>query len=245
MLDELFLTVFNPTMEDIPQTFAPYMREYFRHDPRFQDRLGVSSSSYRPISISVGVVCTQTAVPVLGVPEVSLTVFAVPNVLERLLIELTPPIPRERVVYFEAIEPSIPRELFFMMPNIETLRILDVELSKDFLQPNPGANTKLLPSLRFLSLQGLTLSDNDWGHLTTYLARQTSDGQVISLEIGGSFPHLCLEVMEEVETLVEEFNCHPNPVTTCPLGRCEGEVERSGQPDDPQWPLRRGKKKKK
>jgi len=62
-----------------------------------------------------------------------------------------------------------------------------------------------------------------------YLAHQTSDNQTISLEIGGHFSHLWLEEVVEVEDLVKEFNCNPDRVTTCPLGRCGGRVRGSGQ----------------
>ena len=241
MLNELRLTVFNSTVENISQNLAPYMRDYFRHNPRFQDRLGVCSSSYRSISILVGVVRTRTAVPVLELPRVFLNIFTTPDILDRLFIDLITQIPPEHVVAFQTRR-DVPREVFFAMPNIDTLNIIDAKVSEGFLQPNPDGphpNTKLLPSLRSLSLNDLTLSDKEWGHLTTYLAHQTSDGQAISLEIEGNFPHLCLEVMEEVEGLVEEFNCYQevedlveesnyqDPVTICPLGRCKGEVRGS------------------
>jgi len=151
--------------------------------------------------------------------------------LEQFFADLIAPVPQERVVSFEANTLDM-QELFSTMPNIETLRISNVELSGGFLQPNPDgprANMKLLPSLRFLSIRGLTLPDNNWGHLTAYRTHQTSDNQTISLEIEGKFPHLCLEVAEAVEDLVEEFNCNPSRVTTCPLGRCGGRVRGSGQ----------------
>ena len=163
MLDELHLTVFHPTVGDISQALVPYMRDYFRRDPRFQDRLGVSSSNHSSVSISVGVVRTQAAMLGLELPMVSLTVFTVPNMLEQLLLDLITPIPRERVVSLNPFKPDTERELPPMMPNIETLCISDVELSGGFLQPNPDGprtNKKLLPSLRFLSLQDLTLRDN-------------------------------------------------------------------------------------
>ena len=233
MLDNLYLTAFTPTMEDVSQNFAPYMQDYFRRDPRFQDRLSVSSSTDRIVSVSVGVLHTETAAPVPELPRVELTVFTVPNMLEKFLAELIAPIPRERVVSFKTTTLDMRGELFSTMPNIETLRISNAELSGGFLQPNPNgphANTKLLPSLRFLSLQGLTLPDNNWGHLTTYLAHQTFDNQALSLEIGGDIPHLCPEVMVEVKDLVEELDCNPDGVKTCPLGRCEEVVRRPGRP---------------
>ena len=99
-----------------------------------------------------------------------------------------------------------------MMPNIETLRVSGVELSKGFLRPSPDgprANAKLLPSLRSLHLANVTLNNGDWGHLMTYLTHQISDGQLISLKIIGEFPHLCTEVAKEVKDLVGEFICYP------------------------------------
>ena len=234
MLDDLYLTVFNPTVEDISQTFAPYMRDYFRRDPWFRDRLGVSSaSSRRSVSFSVGVASTKTTAPFLELPQVSITTFASPNMLEQFFVDVIASSPRERVVTFEATEPDVPREVFFAMPNIGRLCIFDAKVSEGFLQPDPDGprpNTKLLPSLRSLSLENPTLGDNGWDHLMTYLAHQTSDGQVISLEIGGSFPHLCLDVVKEVENLVEKFSCRQDPVTTCLLCRCEGKVRGTRQP---------------
>jgi hypothetical protein len=96
------------------------------------------------------------------------------------------------------------------MPNIEALWLSNVALSKGFLQPNPDglhANTKPLPSLRFLHLNGITLSKNDWGQLTAYLAHQISDNQIIWLQ-ASDCPYVCPEVVKVVEGLVEEFSRH-------------------------------------
>ena len=46
MLDEIALGISDPTVEDISQTLAPYMRDYFQRDARFQDSLGLYASSY-------------------------------------------------------------------------------------------------------------------------------------------------------------------------------------------------------
>jgi len=95
-----------------------------------------------------------------------------------------------------------------MMPNVELLHILGVELSKGFLQPNPDgphANTKLLPLLKMLRLEDVILGDGSWSNLTTYLAHQTSDGQTISLEMVGGFHYTRPEVENEMKGLVTEF----------------------------------------
>ena len=206
-LDKIHLTGSDPTMEDISQTLAPYMQDYFRRDARFQTPLEVySSSSYNGfIAISVQATAPVTwasfAVNPSGVPP--------PDVLEQFFINLIAPIPREPVVSFTAsLDMKLPEELLFVMPNIETLSIRHTELSKGFLQPDPDrphAKTKLLPSLRSLSLEYISLGDDGWGHLTTYLAHQTSNGQIISLQVSGDVPRIPAEVVDEIKDLVGEF----------------------------------------
>jgi len=51
------------------------------------------------------------------------------------------------------------------------------------------------------------LVDGDWSHLTTYLAHQTSDGQLVSLDVL-NFPDMPEEVEKEVKGLVEKFTRH-------------------------------------
>jgi len=205
-LDKIYLIALNPTMEDISQTFAPYMEGYFRRDARFQGPLAIySSSSYRSISISV-----QATAPA---PEVSFMVILAdappPNVLEQFFINLIAPIPRELVTSFTAgLGMKLPEELLFVMPNIGKLSIHGMELSKGFLQPDPDgphAKTKLLPSLRSLFLKNISLSDGSWSHLTTYLAQQTSDKQITLLRVFGDVPYLHSEVVDEIRGRVREF----------------------------------------
>ena len=111
------------------------------------------------------------------------------DALEQSFIDLIVSTPQEHVISFDAdFDMKLPKELFFTMPNIEMLCLSDVELCEGFLQPDldgPRANTKLFPSLRSLSLGHVVLNDGDWSHLTTYLAHQTSDSQIISFHVLG------------------------------------------------------------
>jgi len=227
MLDEMYLTGSDTMVEDISQTLIPYMRDYFRRDPRFQDRLGVYSSSSYPlfpshgsISIVVGVVRAQTTTLELGSPQVSLTALAnrpPTGTPEQFFIHLIALIPQERIIFFNAdlyVRP--PEEVFFMMRNIETLYLSEMQLSEGFLQPNPDgphANMKLLPSLRSLWLKYVVyLNDADWSLLTAYLVHQTSGGQTISLDVVGRFPEECPEIANGIRGLVKEFTHHRNPM---------------------------------
>ena len=210
-LDEVHLAAFHPTVEDISRALGPYMRDYFRRDSRFQDKLHVSTSyGLSSTSISVGVMRAQVISPTPTLPSVKVTaMLPLPGVNEKLLTRLIAPIPGERVVSFRLhSDRKPPEELFSMMPNIEMLHLACAGLSGGFLQPNPDgphAETKLLPSLRSLRLESVTVDDNDWGHLTNYLAHQSSDNQIISLEVTGKFPLMDAGVVDEINGLVEEF----------------------------------------
>jgi len=214
--DNLFLRGSNSTMEEISQTIVPYMQEYFRRDARFQDRLGIFTI-FSPSAASISVICDPTTTPqkaLYATFEVTLAVPPPPDTLGRLFIDLLALTPREHAALFETtlgIKP--PDQLFLMTPNIRTLRLSGVELSEGFLQPDPDgpqANRKLFPLLRSLYLEDVTLDNDDWGHLITYLTRQTSDGQMVSLELHGDSPYMSPEVVDEVMGLVEEFIYHQN-----------------------------------
>jgi hypothetical protein len=133
-------------------------------------------------------------------------------------------IPLERVC---SLHTSLPAKkldnLLVTIPNIETLSLSLVVLMEGFLQPDqsgPHTRMKLLPLLRSLHLDDVRCSDDNWEPLTIFLRRQTSDDRDISLTITGDVPHMCPEVVKEIEGLVGEFNFDADMTTACPLDRC-------------------------
>ena len=215
ILDRVDLMGTGSTVEDVLQTLGPYMRDYFRCDAGFQDTLEAStpSSSSGSAAIFVTVVYGETTRLELESQGTSFKVQLAnrppPDVLEQLLIDVIALVPKERVEYFNAeLNTKLPEELLLMMPNIKVLHAVGAELSEGFLQPNPDgpyANAKLLPSLKTLYLDDVILKGGDWSYLTTYLAHQTSDGQIISLEMFGEFPYMCPEVVNEIKDMVGRF----------------------------------------
>ena len=206
-LDNIRLVGLDPTVEDISQTLAPYMQEYFQRDPRFQGRLGIS-----PVS---GPAAARIWVDVAGGPPfvevlVILASGLPPASKSQILSDLIALTPQRQIVSFNACLGMRPPEgVLSAMPNIERLTLSGVGLTEGFLQPNPDGpytSTKLLPSLQSLHLMGADLADGDWGHLITYLAHQTSGGQLISLEVSNS-PHMPPEVVNRINGLVERFTC--------------------------------------
>ena len=214
-LDSMHLTVFYPTQEDVSQSLGSYMQDHFRRDARFRGRLYLSSeASPGSILISVGAVWDRFAASAPTPPDVTVwVVLPRTETMDQLFIGLIAPIPGENVVAFDFDSGmELPEEVFFMMPNIQTLDLIRAELSEGFLRPNPDgprANMKLFPSLQSLRLESFTLNNGDWGHLTRYLVHQTSDNQIISLEVAGDSPDMDPEVVGEVEDLVDEFVITP------------------------------------
>ena len=213
MLDHMELIVSDST-DDVLQTLAPYIQDHFQRDARFQDRLGVCSSSrLGSISISVGVIRAQATPQVLEPPQVSLDIYHdIPsrNVLKQWSTSLIALVPLERVVFFnDGSSMKLPGEAFLMMPNVETLYFSDPESYERFLQPNPDGphvNENILPSLRLLRLEDIPpLDDDSWGRLTTFLAHRASKSQTISLEVIRRFSHTCPKVPDRIKDLVKEF----------------------------------------
>ena len=221
-------------VESVLPTLGPYLRFYFQGDLGVRGRLKLTALTYgNVLSISTkGSHGAADYTPFSARFKVGTSQSTPHDVLEHLCHDLVMSIPLlERVGDLHTNLPSRELEdLLIAMPNIETLTLSSMKMSEGFLRPNPNgpyAESKLLPSLHSLRLDGLAPSDSDWGPLKAYLGHQTSDGQVISLEITGDTPHMCPEVATEIENLVGEFSCNFNHATRCPLGRCRGEAEES------------------
>jgi len=212
-LDLMAITALDSTVEDVSQIPGPYIREYIRRHHRLQGGLGIGAHSlHGHLYIYVEVVgeldtwATFWREPLPSVEfKVILDEITPPDVLNNLCLDLIAFAPRERAVGLNTTLPTNRMEdLLTTMPNIAILHLSGVTVSKGFLQPNPEgprANTKLLPSLRSLHLEDITLSDDDWGHITTYLGHQTSDDQTVSFMVSTS-SYMPLEVIDEIKGLV-------------------------------------------
>ena len=218
-LDSMSLTALDTTVENVLQISGPYLRGYLQHNHRPQDRLGIYIySANTGFSIRISLMDEPFLWTSPRYEPLPLVAFEVipdeiipPDLLDNLCLDLIAFTPQERVSRLH-LSTNTPvnrmEDLLIVMPNIETLYLSKVALSKGFLQPKPDgphANTRLLPLLRYLGLGDITLTDGDWGHLTTYLAHQTSDNQVVSLQASGR-SYMCPEMMSEIEGLVEEFS---------------------------------------
>ena len=224
---QLFL--YRCMVEDILGTLGPYLRDYVRRDGRFQNGLGIFVKSDRNViqvdlSIAGGAngpgLSPPDRAPLASV-EVSPRKSLPPEMLDGLTVDLLTHIPKESVVCLgTSLGQDAVKGIVAAMPNIQELRLVCPKLTERFLQPNPDgplANTKLLPSLRYLHLEYTDVCDG-WYLLLPYLAHQTSGGQVVSLRICGGNDHICSFVVENIESLVEEFILNMTLEQGCPLG---------------------------
>ena len=209
-LDHLDLELLKCAAEEISEYFVPYLQDRIRRDGRFRDRLGIhAASTLGSISFKIDAIDDSaiSAVPP-GVHGHSFLSFramfrdTVPqDTVEKLCVALAALAPRENVVCL-TWELSIHdmENLVIAMPNIEALHLIGPVISDPFLQPDPSSCTKLLPSLRWLSLVDFTLQNSDdWSPLINYLAHQTSGGKPISLGTYGEHTPLPPEVAKEIE----------------------------------------------
>ncbi|KAF9783516.1 hypothetical protein BJ322DRAFT_1110410 [Thelephora terrestris] len=226
-LARIEVTAIDSMAEDISRTVGPYLKHYFQQDHKPQDTLSLTAYSL-PNRLSICVrteVKARNSVPFFAKFRVCLAPNAPRGFLANLCHDFASFTPQERVYSLDTNLSSTQMEdLLLAMPNIETLRLFNVVLSKGFLRPNPDgphAKTNLLPSLRSLYLEDVVLINDSWRPLKEYLVHLASDGQAIYLNLEGGSPHICREVAKELEGLVEDFSC-PVYQLTCSMAICGG-----------------------
>jgi hypothetical protein len=212
------------TVRNISEILGPYMQDYFRHDERSRDQLGIFVKSFDDsVSIRASTVSTGCRV-MFATFRVKLGEDLAPPAADKLCIDFVAYTPREHAVYFGGdLGMDAVREIAPTMPKIQELHLIFAPLSDGFLQPDPDgplASAKLFPSLRRLHLEYAALDDDDWNPLLSYLIHQTSGGQVISLSLFGGRLHICENVVKNMKSLVEELTLNLALDQDCPFDFC-------------------------
>jgi len=230
-MDHGEITLFDCAPQEVLQASGPCIRDYLQRDTRFRGRLGISLRlNLRRISVRASVVGVGHRGPNRllqdGFPcrrfEVGLSRTVPRYVRKKLCTDILTLLPQASIVDFET-NLSVTEEVFIAMPNLEALSLTRPVISDGFLLPDPNgqnAHKELFPSLRRLYLEGARVVDDNWDPLITYLAYQTSGDQAISLDLFGEKVHVCPEVIERIEGLVEELVYEPDPDQGCPFGKC-------------------------
>ena len=229
-MDRGEVTLQNCTPQEVMEVIGSYIRDYLR-DARFRDRLGMSLQSNTHCILAcagvVGVVhrgpdrLLQDGSPCRNFRATSSRIIS-RDVREKLCFDILALLPQESIVGFDTNLP-VTEVVAAAMPNLEVLYLFNPVVSDGFLVPDPNgpnARKKLLPSLRRLYLEMARPVDNNWDPLVIYLAHQTSGDQAVSLDLFGKEVHVCSEVIEEIEGLVEELVYVPDPDQRCPFDKC-------------------------
>jgi hypothetical protein len=214
-MEVIAMNLTNCTPEGVSTTFGPYLRDCLLRDGRFRNQLGIYIELYPGYAFINAVATRYTESPTLspmgGSPSLAFTFTLsddlTPEALNKLFTDFVAHIPGEHVVSFKAYGHSNSmKEALAVMPNIQRLHLVGVSLTNGFLQPDPcgpHANTKILPSLRYLHLEDM--EEDSWSPLIPYLAHQTSGGQAVSLRITGESVDICPSVVGKIKDLVEEL----------------------------------------
>ena len=230
-MDHGEITLHDCTPQGILEVIGPYIRDYLRRDARFRDRLRIfvsfTSSCILLHASVVGVGRHDVnRLPQDGPPHGRFRAALSQPILyhegTRVCTDVLALLSQESLVSLET-DLSVTEEIVVAMPNLEALYLISPVVPNGFLLPDPNgpnAHKKLLPSLRWLYLEDAEAVDDDWEPLVTYLAHQTSGNQAVSLDLFGEGVHVCPEVIEQIEGLVEELVYEPDLDQGCPFDRC-------------------------
>jgi len=228
-IDNVTLNFSHCGLAEVRETVRSFIRDHLRRDSRFEDRLGVSTSSsakwftLQACTIGVGPGLLPQNPPHVEF-EMQLAESLSLEVHKGLFIDTLTHLPREGVVYLKTnLMVAEMVDILIKMPNIEHLYFFDMIIRKGFLLQGSGeTNThqNLLPSLKRLYLENVQTEDEDWGPLITYLTHKASDNQAISLEVFGNRVHICSDVLDQIYGLAKEMVYRPDPTIRCPFHRC-------------------------
>lgn len=223
-------------LHKIRQAIGPYIRDHFQGYEKSRARLGTTVEANPDcLWLRADVVDAGYQLHSLRPSRTQLAMTLLEDTSERerdqLCVDILALLPQERIVHLGTYLPmSAMEELLVTMPNIESLNIESLHLygtavSERFLLPDPygpNAHKKFLPSLRQLYLGCEEGVNNDnWGALAQCLIHQTSDGQPITLGMGGEKGHICPGVQKQIKDLVERFTYSGDAGRNCPHCRSD------------------------
>ncbi|KAF9653314.1 hypothetical protein BDM02DRAFT_3182856 [Thelephora ganbajun] len=212
-MDHLDITLANCAVEEIPETFGPYLRDYFRRRGRSQNDLELFISSKGRIALHVGDIGSlhpSTLVSKQVLPFVAITIdtYHMPPDYspEKVVLDIIVHIPQEEIVYLQTYgNPTAMENIYTRSPNLRALQSERMPLSAVVPEPNPNGEDRFLSSLQYVSFERLVGVDGDWTPLTNFLYCRPSSGKRLhSLEMVGSC-NIHPEVVEDIRGAVQEF----------------------------------------
>jgi hypothetical protein len=184
-----------PDSEDVSRAVGRYMQDFLSQD-RFKNRLEILTSChsyYALIRVFTKDTSSSSSSTPLSTGELRFNVHVTrplgpyySGICHTMLANLASHIPKGDVISFKGERHlGATWKVVAKMSNIQKLHLKHVPLSVGFMQLTPPANTKLLPLLRSLHLEGVDIDKRyGWRPLVDYLRhRQSSGGQRVFLRI--------------------------------------------------------------
>ena len=223
-LDKLSVTLHNCPYASVSQIIGPHLRNYFRRRGRSPSGLGLSISCDDRIVFNVGEggrihlgSVQMDKVMALIIPLDQLPPTDPPG---KVLLDLLAYIPQEDIVHFWGNSELVDiGGIYTQLPNLNKLHLNKIHLPAIFPGPNPSGNEGISLSLQTLVLRHLTVDDNDWSPLTTFLAYRTSSGKPLNTLVVSYSDHMCSKVVGRIEGMVQEFSVQEMD-SWCPFGFC-------------------------
>ena len=138
---------------------------------------------------------------------------------EKAILDLIAHVPREEVTALLMFDTRVSVcDIYSQLPNLKTLIFNLASLSEVFPGPDTIDYGVIPVSLKNLTLEWLTLDDDDWSSLLTFLAHRASAGnplQMLKIDRG---PHV-FGMVEDIERMVEMSDI-TDTMVFCPLGVC-------------------------
>ena len=208
VLDRLEITPYDCTATDIYQVIGPYLRNYLLHPTNSPRGLGVRLSYRHDLVFDIGepggmdpvTTCMNNSVEFI----IGFRIQPPMPLQEKVVLDLMAHVPREEVAHFHAYygKPIVMSDIFPQLPNLRALALSWASLSDIF----PGSvESSVIPvSLESLTLERLTVDDDDWSPLLTFLAHRASVGNPLHMLkiVGGS--HMCPEIVGDIKGMVGE-----------------------------------------
>ena len=196
-MEDLSINVHDCTTSDISQTIGPYLRDHIQRRGESQNGLSLFVTNDTNIRVHLSDVDETHS-------STRMPAFA------RIVVDRA-----SRCQVFM-------KDLYPHFPGLKMLNLDTVNLSTVFPKPDhkgPLVYEKIPISLQHISLEWPFLNYCDWSPLTAFLShRASTSNPIVSLTILES-PHMCLDVMECINDMVERVRI-ARMGQRCPLARC-------------------------
>jgi hypothetical protein len=217
---------------------VPYIRDYFRRDPRSVDRLGIFLSLDRErLLLHASVVgvghCGPNRLPQQGLPFVTFSAqlrwgLTLWTTKERNCALTSPRFFPKKVSSISKRTFGRPRyrKVILPMPNLEALHLVECaggpRHSCCQTRMDRVRTQSFFPPYNDCTWKTVQAVFSEWWPLSQFATHQTSGNHPFSLILLGEYMHICPELAEEIGGLVEEFIY--NRDARCPHRECDEEL---------------------